>query len=94
MNDDVKQLLREAVADHAHRIWTKWLSYMFSKGIFNDNGSWTLPKDFVDRWTAQMTRKYKELSEKEKDSDRRVADQYLTIFWLFQNKKVKEKETK
>jgi hypothetical protein len=86
MGDDVKQPLREAIADHAHRVWTKWLSYMFGKGVFNDNGTWTLPKDFVDRWTAQMSRKYKELSEQEKESDRRIADQYLAIFWLLSKK--------
>jgi len=94
MNDSVKELAREALADHAHRTWTKWLRYMFGKGTFNNDGTWTLPADFVNHWTSQMNRKYKELSEQEKESDRRIADQYLAVFLLTKNKKTEKKETK
>jgi len=86
LNDDAKQLLREAIAGHTHRIWTKWLKYMFSKGVFQEDGSWKLPQEYTDRWTKQMQTKYKGLPEGEKKNDRRIADQYLTIFWLFQQR--------
>lgn len=38
----------------------------FTKCIINEDGSYTIPKEFVDRWTRQMNTKYIDLSEQEK----------------------------
>jgi hypothetical protein len=64
--------------------WSGWMKYLFSKGEFNENGTWTMPKWAVDRWNKQMNTKYQDLSNEEKESDRIEADKILEI--INQNK--------
>jgi hypothetical protein len=68
MNERAKDL--ELNADVEHEIWSSWMQYMFTKGTYNDNGSWTMPTWAVQRWSRQMTTPYYELAESEKVSDR------------------------
>jgi hypothetical protein len=55
------------------------MKYLFSKGTFNGDGTWTMPKWAVDRWQRQMNTPYAELSEAEQDSDRSEADKFIAI---------------
>ena len=71
--------MREKLAELAHNQWSGWMIYLFSKGEFNEDGTWTMPKWAVDRWKRQMNQPYSELSESEKDSDRIEADKYLEV---------------
>ncbi|KKM63074.1 hypothetical protein LCGC14_1423090 [marine sediment metagenome] len=71
--------LREKFAELAHSQWSGWMKYLFSKGEFNKNGTWTMPKWAVERWTRQMNTPYLELSESEKDNDREESDKFLKI---------------
>ena len=71
--------IKEQLAEYAHNQWSGWMKYLFSKGEFNVDGTWTMPKWAVERWTRQMNTDYKSLSEEEKDSDRREADGMLNI---------------
>ena len=72
--------LREQLADLAHRQWSGWLEYMLSKGTYNADGSWTMPPEFVQRWTRQMKTDYVNLSESEQNSDRTEADKFIAVF--------------
>lgn len=72
--------MREILADLCHRQWSGWMEYLFSKGSFNPDGSWTMPKEFVDRWSRQMNTSYKNLFEEEQDSDRKEADKFIDVF--------------
>ena len=74
----------EQLAELAHNQWSDWMKYLFSKGEFNDDGTWTMPKWAVDRWTRQMNTKYENLSIDEKNSDKIEADKMLEI--INQNK--------
>lgn len=69
--------LRENLACIAHERWSHWMDYLFSKGTFNPDGSWTAPAELVERWQRQMNTPYSELSEAEKASDRLEADRIL-----------------
>ena len=69
----------EKGADLEHARWSKWQTYMFSKGRRNPDGSWTLPKDLVDRWSRQAETAYKDLSSTEQESDRQEARTYLPL---------------
>jgi len=71
--------LRERLACLAHKQWTGWMEYLFSKGVFNKDGTWTMPKWAVDRWTKQIATPYKQLSKQEQDSDRKEADHMLDV---------------
>ena len=70
---------REQLANYAHEAWSGWMRYMFGKGTLNDDGSLTLPQWAVGRWQRQMTTKYLDLPETEKQSDRDEADRMLSI---------------
>lgn len=67
----------EKLASAQHDIWSHWMTYMFSCGHMNDNGTWTMPKEKVERWQRQMNTAYADLSKSEKDSDRHIVRQYL-----------------
>lgn len=61
-NDDII----EKLSDYEHDRWSRWQKHLFSKCKTNSDGSLTIPKEFVDRWTKQMNTKYDDLSEEEK----------------------------
>ncbi len=70
---------KEELANLCHSQWSGWMEYLFDKGIFNNDGTWTMPIWAVDRWMKQMETSYSDLSESEKDSDRTEADKFLNI---------------
>jgi hypothetical protein len=53
------------------------MKYMFGCGTFNDDGSWTMPADKVERWKRQMNTEYRDLSDSERESDRHQADKVI-----------------
>ena len=71
--------LREETADLAHSQWSGWMDYLFSKCEQNEDGSVTMPKWAVDRWKRQAATSYDDLSEDEKNSDRKEADKFLEV---------------
>ena len=82
MNKITTNWQTQFIADGAaieHARWSKWQKYMFSKGTLNNDGSWTLPKEYVDRWTTQANTEYADLSEEERESDREEVRSYLPL---------------
>lgn len=79
--------LREKLADYAHRAWSGWMRYLFSKCTSDLKGNVTIPKELVMRWTRQMTTLYSDLPEGEKASDRKEADEMLAIMRQAENVK-------
>lgn len=69
----------ELGADIEHDRWARWQKHMFSKGTVDENGVFHLPKEFVDRWFLQIDTKYADLSEPEKESDRKETRNYIPI---------------
>jgi len=67
----------DKLASYEHNRWSRWQKYLFTKCIINKDGSYTIPKEFVDRWTRQMNTRYIDLSEQEKDSDKKEAIRIL-----------------
>ena len=86
----VSEKLREKLAAEQHEIWAYWMKYMFSQGIrvgpplmpkkpMPDDYAWMMTRDKYNRWRRQMNTSYTELTEKEKESDREMADRILAI---------------
>ena len=73
--------MKERLAELCHSQWSGWVRYMFSKGVFNENGSWTMPVEFVQRWQRQMNTPYAELSDSEQNSDRTEADKFIKLVY-------------
>jgi len=71
--------MKEKFSDLCHELWSGWMIYLFSKTTLNRDGSRTIPKEFVDRWYRQLKTPYKELSEEEKNSDRREAEKFMRL---------------
>lgn len=73
----MKDKIITKLADYEHDRWSRWQKYLFSKCITNNDGSVTIPKEFVDRWTRQINTVYNDLPEEEKQSDIKEAKQIL-----------------
>ena len=71
---------RERLASLAHEQWSGWMEYLFSKCVFNLDGTATIPKWAVERWQRQMNTIYSLLDEQEKESDRREAEKMIACF--------------
>jgi hypothetical protein len=71
--------LREELASYAHKTWSGWMEYMFSKSHTMVDGSVVIPKDLVERWTRQMKTEYSGLPESERKYYRAEADKILSI---------------
>ena len=69
----------EVHADLEHEIWSAWMKYMFSKGVKNDDGTWTMPAWAVERWARQMNTPYSGLSEQERESDREQVHKHNAV---------------
>lgn len=69
----------ETLADQEHDRWSKWMNYLFSIGIFNEDGTWTMPEWAVARWQLQAQTDYYGLTEREKESDRKEARETLAV---------------
>lgn len=63
--------LIERLSDLEHERWSRWMQYMWAKGTFNPDGSWTMPKAYLEALSRQASTKYSGLTEIEKDGDRR-----------------------
>jgi hypothetical protein len=66
-------------ADLEHEIWASWMRYMFSKGTYNPDGSWTMPVGLVIRWERQMNTPYPLLTEKEQKSDIEQVQKHIFL---------------
>lgn len=71
---------REKLASLCHDQWSGWMKYLFSKGQFNKDGTFTIPKWAVERWVMQMGYPYLLLSKEEKESDRKEADKFIALW--------------
>jgi len=75
----------EEHADFAHKAWSGWMKYLFSKTTSNEDGGETISKELVDRWKRQLETDYKDLPEEEKESDREEARKVLKIVKKYEN---------
>jgi len=71
--------ITEELAGIEHERWSRWQSYMHSKGRRQNDGSILIPADLVRRWDRQAVTSYSELSESEKASDREQVRRYLPL---------------
>lgn len=46
--------MRGQLASVLHGVWAHWTGYMLSVGQENEDGSVTIPAEYVERWRRQM----------------------------------------
>lgn len=71
--------VKAKLADYAHRAWSGWMTYLFSKSSVNEDGSVTIPAESVARWKRQMVTPYSNLPDLERVSDLDEADKMMKI---------------
>jgi len=71
--------LWEELARLCHDQWSGWMQYLFSKIKDNNNGTYTIPPGYSEKWRRQMFSDYADLSKEEQDSDRKEADRFLAL---------------
>lgn len=57
----------ELLSDIQHEIWSHWMKWFFENDTDENR----------ERWKKQMNTKYDDLSEKEKESDRKVVKEFM-----------------
>lgn len=81
VNDNSR--LRETLAVYAHTAWAGWMEYLFRFGTINEDGTFTMQADKVERWQRQMNTPYDQLTEQERNSDRMEADVMIGLIDRF-----------
>lgn len=77
--EDVDKGLREQLAELCHAQWSGWMKFLFSITVTTNPGHVVLSAHCADRWKRQMETAYADLSEAEKESDRKEADRILAV---------------
>lgn len=91
VNDDWIKKFIEQGAEIEHNRWARWQSYLFSKSEWTKDG-YLIPKELCFKWQKQIDTPYSELSEKEKESDKKEVENYLPILYeLLEKIKYKDK---
>lgn len=72
--------LREQLAAIEHERWADWQRWVHARGGKDPrSGALTIPASIVERWERQIETPYDQLSEDEKDEDRRQVDRYWPL---------------
>ena len=71
--------LVEKLADIEHIRWSDWQVYLHDQCTFDLDGSLRIPRYLVKRWTQQIQTDYKDLTNREKDSDREQVMRYFDL---------------
>jgi len=85
-----KEIIKEFIekgANLEHERWARWQKHMFGKGIVIkypsipnfDEGDMIIPAELTNRWFRQIDTPYSELSEPEKESDRKETRSYIPL---------------
>lgn len=67
----------DVLADIEHQRWAHWQRYMHGKCDHRSDGALVIPTDLVKQWERQIATPYRELSKKEKESDREQVRKYI-----------------
>jgi len=82
-NEEIVEEFVENGAHIEHERWSKWQAHFFKCcNVANDDGvivNLHLPKNLYERWLRQIATPYAELSEPEKESDRREVRSYIPL---------------
>ena len=70
---------REKLSALQHQIWSDWMAHLFEVSTTNADGTVTIPKKYVEQWQREIKTAYDDLTEKEKDGDRKQVDKMLSL---------------
>lgn len=62
---------------HAH--WSQWVNELFEKATYNEDGSMTLPREVITRWSRHVALLWPEMTHKEQAEARKAAAKFLVV---------------
>ncbi len=62
-----------------HERWAHWQTFVHKNCVRQSDGSLTIPSELAERWQRQIDTPFSQLSESEKESDRKQVERYLPI---------------
>jgi len=77
-----KEIIKEFIekgADLEHDRWARWQKYLHSRLQKDNKGFYWLDDGLFEHWERQIDTPYSELSEKEKESDRKETRNYVPL---------------
>jgi hypothetical protein len=72
----------EKLAKYLHDLWANWFKRQHKTEIDNEQSSgddYHIAEENLTRWLRQADTPYEDLSEEDKEKDRKIANE---IFWL------------
>ena len=69
ISENIKNKIIEELAELEHKQWAHWTEYMLNN----------LEEENIKKWEKQIKTNYKELTEKEKNSDREWAEKTYNV---------------
>lgn len=70
----------EQLAEEAHGVRAEWIEYMFSQGSVNSGrDTFEIPRHVWEGWERQAKTPYIQLTEPDKETDRDIAQRYISI---------------
>ncbi len=93
-DSDWEEKFIEQGADIEHERWSHWQKYMHSKILPSANDEiMEIGTVLIERWNRQINTPYSELSESEKESDRKEVRKYLPLIrHLIQSERESQKQ--
>ena len=76
--------IREVIAAVSHSIWASWMDWLFEICPEDYGMRHSIPHETAERWKRQIATRYEDLSEREKDLDRKEADKILDAILAYQ----------
>jgi hypothetical protein len=89
ITEEQKTKLKEEISDLIHQQWSHWTKYILDRNRGDkshfDQLNWNekiyvFTDKEINRWNKQIITDYKDLSEEDKDKDRKFADNYISVF--------------
>lgn len=74
-----EQQIIELLADKIHRYWSRCMQHIFDVSKTNEDGSFTIPHEFVDAWIRLVSIDHKDLLEIEKKHNRDEVSRMMPI---------------
>lgn len=71
--------LIEILAEFEHDRWSVWQKYVHYICIKNNDGSYIIPKEYVNRWNNEIETEYKSLPNSIQESDRKQVKKMLKV---------------
>jgi hypothetical protein len=81
------ELFRQRLAVRIYNMWAEWMRDLFGKGTFMEDGTFSIPRKYVDLWTMQMQYQFEQLDNNKKGKFFHLANEFVELNHLLAKEK-------